>query len=132
MDYITLLKCDSFMRCIHHVESGSNSDLEVRKPLLTILKRRTYGLTEKARASYLDHPEVSKRLRHLSAESEGQPFYEVYGAANEARKNSPESLPSRASIRTIKKQASRNPLLKRGRLAVEGRSKRREQRQRWK
>jgi hypothetical protein len=93
------------MRCIHHVESGSNSDLEVRKPLLTILKRRTYGLTEKAQASCLDHPEVSKRPRHLSAESEGQPFYEAYAAANEARKNSPETLASWASIWIIKNQA---------------------------
>jgi hypothetical protein len=59
------------------------------------------GLTEKAQASCLDHPEVSKRPRHLSAESEGQPFYEAYAAANEARKNSPETLASWASISAV-------------------------------
>lgn len=94
-------KCFAFIRSINDNAHDTNFDSEVRKlsldelafcsirfeerrlnPVIPCFKAsniREYMV--KAQVSCLDRPEIFKRLKRLSAQSEGKPFYEIYNTA---------------------------------------------------
>lgn len=104
LDYNTLLKCDAFIRCVNN---DGDFQLEVRKLSLDELafccisfeERRLKSVAlyfkasniraymKKARVSCLERPEIFRRLKRLSDESEVNTFREIYMATQELHMN---------------------------------------------